>query len=395
MVREDLLHLFPVAHAGDLHPQVQPLPVAGNQLLLDIVDPVFIHVQQHQPAGPAAGNLPRQLRPDASAAAGNQNILPPVPFRGFLVQNRVRVPEKQVLDVEIVEAPPSLRPGVQHGIVVYLDLVSHAVVYPVELFPLLLGQVGQGEDHLLHRQHIQLFLELALVGQNGDPADFPARLALVHVHEAHRLVYCPGIAQQLVRQHHPDASRPDDGHPDPVGDRLLVGEGVSRQNPQDSQGKLLHRAVAAPVQVDPLVGHPDHDAPQQVNGKQSHSPHNGHPLREQEPDQKEHHRGQPVGYHQPHVFRGPGVPPDLPVCSLDQPENKHAGIAHRRMQQHLLHGEPYNGAGINHKDEQGNHPENQRIKEKQLPFQLVRHRRFLQPESHCSFPFIHNILYII
>ena len=380
VVPEDLLDPGPVADIRDLDPEVQRVPVADPELLLDIVGAVLVDIQDDQPLRLAAGDLAGQLRADGAAAAGDHDLLAPVPGHGLLAQELADGTVQQVLDGKIVDLAAAAVVGAEHRKIVGLDVEAHALVEIIELVAALLGHVRKGEHHALHLVLPQPAVQISLSGEHRHAVDLPADLVPVDIHEADRFVDGLRVAGELIRQHGAYAAGAHYGDLDAAVQPGLVRE----PHPGEHMKQLLRRTgqpgPAGARQIDPLIDLPGKDAAQEVQGEDRDRPDEGDGLGKQLSQEYIQDPGQRVHHEQLDVFLRSRVAPYLLVDPPDEPEARDARQGNRHVDDHPQGHEMIYRAGIYDQNKHRTEQEDRRIVQVQHPSYLPFHCALV-----CSF----------
>ena len=373
--REHPLQRLPVGDGADFQLQIQLAAIGDFQLLLNVVGPVFINIQNDDLLRLHFRQLAAQLRADGAAASRNQNHLVPVEGTGFLIGDDNGLAEEQLFNVKVPDIP--LAPGgLHHRIVVDLDFVARVGIGGVKLPLLLIGQVGDGEYHLLHLVAAQGIQGSIVLQQHRQAVDFPSRLFLAHIDEAPGQEIGGGIGQQLLGQGHPHPSRADDGDFDfvlrlPVGmDQLVPGE-----NPQQQSQKLAVGGICRAAFEAVAIDHPDSQSSQKVHAGNAQKPGEGHFLDRDEQRQRQlngqgRREGHRVHQQQPDVALNAAVAPDLLVDAAQNPGGKDAHEADAAVHQAGTQGQLL-VASVEHQQQQIHRQQNQQVIQGQLPAEIA------------------------
>ncbi len=106
---EHLMDAVVVTHRGDDGLHVERFAVAALQFLLQVIDGVFIHIQQHQQLGLGFGQLPAQFTADGAAGTSDHHRLALVEGLHVLVLQGNRLAEQQILNIDVAHQALVLR----------------------------------------------------------------------------------------------------------------------------------------------------------------------------------------------------------------------------------------------------------------------------------------------
>ena len=262
VVVEYAIHAGHVPYRGDLHAEIQRVPVFTDQLLLDAVGVVLVDIQYDESGGAEGGDLTAQLGANGAAAARNQNHLARIVASQLVQVDLIcqGFATQKLLDLELAHRAAVTRVSLRArditgGEIVHLDLVAGLTVELDETAALLGRDVGNGQEDLLDGeggQSVQNEFVLAVHLEISHPH---ADLFLTVVNEADRIVSGGGIDAKLLGQMASDLTGTHDGDTDlvqvaeiPADARPLVaelvhqlvakaqGQGAQRKEGQHAEG---------------------------------------------------------------------------------------------------------------------------------------------------------------